>query len=156
MGLRVDSLADLPEQVRQQVGGKIAAQASNKYHNRKIEINGIRFDSRKEAKRYVQLMHAMRVGAIRDLRLQVDFTIQEAYTDCQGKRIRAIRYRADFAYNLTGLLPFGISAEDRDVWSRYIMAGTETVIEDVKGVKTQAYKLKEKLMAQKGISIREL
>lgn len=54
MGLRVDSLADLPEQVRQQVGGKIAAQTSNKYHNRKIEINGIRFDSRKEAKRYVQ------------------------------------------------------------------------------------------------------
>lgn len=155
MGLRVDSLADLPEQVRQQVGGKIAAQAS-KYHNRKIEINGIRFDSRKEAKRYVQLMHAMRVGAIRDLRLQVDFTIQEAYTDCQGKRIRAIRYRADFAYNLTGLLPFGISPEDRDLWSRYIMAGTETVIEDVKGVKTQAYKLKEKLMVKKGVSIREL
>ena len=156
MGLRVDSLADLPEQVRQQVGGKIAAQTANKYHNRKIEINGIRFDSRKEAKRYVQLMHAMRLGAIKDLRLQVDFTIQEAYTDCQGKRIRAIRYRADFAYKLTGLLPFSISAEDRDVWSRYIMSGTETVIEDVKGVKTQAYKLKEKLMAQKGISIREI
>lgn len=155
MGLRVDSLADLPEQVRQQVGGKIAAQTS-KYHNRKIEINGIRFDSRKEAQRYVQLMHAMRVGAIRDLRLQVDFTIQEAYTDCQGNRIRAIRYRADFAYNLTGLLPFGISAEDRDVWSRYIMSGTETVIEDVKGVKTQTYKLKEKLMAKKGVSIREV
>lgn len=155
MGLRVDSLADLPEQVRQQVGGKIAAQTS-KYHNRKIEINGIRFDSRKEAQRYVQLMNAMRLGAIKDLRLQVDFTIQEAYTDCQGNRIRAIRYRADFAYNLTGLLPFGISAEDRDVWSRYIMSGTETVIEDVKGVKTQTYKLKEKLMAQKGISIREL
>lgn len=35
MGLRVDSLADLPEQVRQQVGGKIAAQAS-KYHNRRM------------------------------------------------------------------------------------------------------------------------
>lgn len=156
MGLRVDSLADLPEQVRRQVGGKIAAQTSNKYHNRKMEINGIRFDSRKEAQRYVQLMNAMRLGAIKDLRLQVDFTIQEAYTDCQGKRIRAIRYRADFAYNLTGLLPFGISAEDRDVWSRYIMSGTETVIEDVKGVKTQTYKLKEKLMAKKGVSIREL
>lgn len=42
------------------------------------------------------------------------------------------------------------------MWSRYIMAGTETVIEDVKGVKTQAYKLKEKLMAKKGISIREI
>lgn len=155
MGLRVDSLADLPEQVRQQVGGKIAAQAS-KYHNRKIEINGIRFDSRKEAQRYVQLMNAMRLGAIKDLRLQVDFTIQEAYTDCQGKRIRAIRYRADFAYKLTGLLPFGISPEDRDLWSRHIMSGTQTVIEDVKGVKTQAYKLKEKLMAKKGVSIREL
>ena len=156
MGLRVDSLADLPEQVRQQVGGKIAAQTANKYHNRKIEINGIRFDSRKEAKRYVQLMHAMRLGAIRDLRLQVDFTIQEAYTDCQGKRIRAIRYRADFTYQLTGNFPAGISAEDRDLWHRYFTIGTETVVEDVKGVKTQAYKLKEKLMAKKGVSIREL
>lgn len=155
MGLRVDSLADLPEQVRKQVGGKIAAQAS-KYHNRKIEINGIRFDSRKEAQRYVQLMHAMHLGAIKDLRLQVDFTIQEAYTDCQGKRIRAIRYRADFTYQLTGEFPASISAEDRELWRRYIESGKETVVEDVKGVKTQTYKLKEKLMAQKGISIREL
>ena len=156
MGLRVDSLADLPEQVRQQVGGKIAAQASNKYHNRKIEINGIRFDSRKEAQRYVQLMNAMRLGAIKDLRLQVDFTIQEAYTDCQGKRIRAIRYRADFAYNLTGEFPTGISADDRDLWRRYYIAGVDTIVEDVKGVKTQVYKLKEKLIAQKGIAIREV
>ena len=155
MGLRVDSLADLPEQVRQQVGGKIAAQAS-KYHNRKIEINGIRFDSRKEAQRYVQLMNAMRLGAIKDLRLQVDFTIQEAYTDCQGKRIRAIRYRADFAYNLTGEFPTGISADDRDLWRRYYIAGVDTIVEDVKGVKTQVYKLKEKLIAQKGIAIREV
>ena len=38
MGLRVDSLADLPEQVRKQVGGKIAAQAS-KYHNRRMKMS---------------------------------------------------------------------------------------------------------------------
>lgn len=155
MGLRVDSLADLPEQVRKQVGGKIAAQAS-KYHNRKLEINGIRFDSRKEAQRYVQLMNAMRLGAIKDLRLQVDFTIQEAYTDCQGKRIRAVRYRADFTYQLTGEFPTGVSADDRELWRRYYIAGVDTIVEDVKGVKTQVYRLKEKLMAQKGISIREL
>lgn len=155
MGLRVDSLADLPEQVRQQVGGKIAAQTS-KYHNRKLEINGIRFDSRKEAQRYVQLMNAMRLGAIKDLRLQVDFTIQEAYTDCQGKRIRAIRYRADFTYQLTGEFPTGISADDRDLWRRFYIAGVDTIVEDVKGVKTQVYKLKEKLIAQKGIAIREV
>lgn len=155
MGLRVDSLADLPEQVRQQVGGKIAAQTS-KYHNRKIEINGIRFDSHKEAQRYVQLMNAMRLGAIRDLRLQVDFTLQEAYTDWHGNRIRAIRYRADFTYQLTGDFPASISAEDRELWRRYIESGKETVIEDVKGVKTQVYKLKEKLIAQKGIAIREV
>lgn len=156
MGLRVDSLADLPEQVRQQLGGKIAAQTANKYHNRKMEINGIRFDSRKEAQRYVQLMNAMRLGAIKDLRLQVDFTLQEAYTDCQGKRIRAVRYRADFTYQLTGEFPTGVSADDRELWRRYYIAGVDTIVEDVKGVKTQAYKLKEKLMAQKGISIREL
>lgn len=42
------------------------------------------------------------------------------------------------------------------MWRRYIESGKETVVEDVKGVKTQVYKLKEKLMAKKGISIREI
>ena len=58
----------------------------------------LRFDSQKEARRYDLLIERERRGEIRDLRLQVDFTLQEAYTDTEGRRVRAIRYRADFTY----------------------------------------------------------
>ena len=50
----------------------------------------------KEARRFDFLIERERRGEIRDLRLQVDFTLQEAYTDMEGHRVRAIRYRADF------------------------------------------------------------
>lgn len=56
----------------------------------------LRFDSQKEARRYDHLTIRQKAGEIHDLRLQVDFTLQEAYTDPEGRRVRAIRYRADF------------------------------------------------------------
>ena len=76
---------------------------AGKYHNKPTERvtasgNVLRFDSQKEARRYDELAALERAGQIRDLRLQVDFTLQEAYTDEAGKRVRAIRYRADFTY----------------------------------------------------------
>ena len=58
----------------------------------------LHFDSQKEARRYDQLIALEQAGQLRDLRLQVDFTLQEAYTDTEGRRVRAIRYRADFTY----------------------------------------------------------
>lgn len=70
-----------------------------------------------------------------DLRLQVDFTLQEAYTNTNGNRISAIRYRADFTYEL----PSG-----------------KLVIEDVKGMQTQVYKMKKKMMEAKGLHITEI
>ena len=56
------------------------------------------FDSKKEARRYDELMAMLRAGQIRDLKLQPQFTIQEAYTTPEGQRVRAIRYQADFSY----------------------------------------------------------
>ena len=53
---------------------------------------------KKEARRYDHLTLRQQAGEIHDLRLQVDFTLQEAYTDQEGRRVRAIRYRADFTY----------------------------------------------------------
>ena len=68
-GLRYESLADMPERMRQQVAGKLMDQAKakksvlvaataeapkesgSKYHNEKTAITGIKFDSRKEARR---------------------------------------------------------------------------------------------------------
>lgn len=114
-----------------------------KYHNspaERVAEDGtvIHFDSQKEARRYDVLMLRLQAGEIRDLRLQVDFTIQEAYTDPSGHRVRAIRYRADFTYK----------GQDGRL-----------VVEDVKSsaTRTRDYLLKRKLMKEKfGIDIQEV
>lgn len=145
-GLVFHSLQDLPEAMRQQAAKKILAAAkacpvaaeerTSKMHNVPTIVAGIRFDSKKEARRYEELMALLRLGKIRDLRLQQDFTLQEAYTTPEGRRIRAIRYRADFVY---------------------IDCATERrVIEDVKGRRTDVYMMKRKMMAQRGYDIREV
>ena len=98
----------------------------------------LRFDSQKEARRYDHLILRQQAGEIRDLRLQVDFTLQEAYTDQEGRRIRAIRYRADFTYR------------ERD---------GRLVVEDVKSrpTRTREYLIKRKLMKERrGIDITEV
>lgn len=74
-----------------------------KYHNtptERVTASGavLHFDSQKEARRFDVLAARQARGQIRDLRLQVDFTLQEAFTDTEGKRVRAIRYKADFTY----------------------------------------------------------
>ena len=139
MAFRIESLADLPEKYREQAAKAVVSQQKkSKYGNVKTEVDGIKFDSQKEARRYQTLMLAQKSGLIRDLRLQHEFTLQEAYTTCTGKRIRAIKYRADFTY--------------------YMVDGDSMVIEDVKskGTKTKEYELKKKLMADKGYTILEV
>jgi hypothetical protein len=109
-------------------------QNKNKYYNRKVKINGIQFDSVKEAKRYTELQLLQRAGIISDLQRQVSFELIPAqYID--GKLVeRKATYIADFVY----------------------LEGGEKIVEDVKGVKTDVYKLKKKLMLMKGIRIKEV
>lgn len=98
----------------------------------------LRFDRQKEARRYDHLTIRQKAGEIHDLRLQVDFTLQEAYTDPEGRRVRAIRYRADFTYR------------ERD---------GRLVVEDVKSkpTRTREYLIKRKLMKERhGIDITEV
>ena len=99
----------------------------------------MRFDSIKEKNRYNELMILLKAGEISDLRLQQDFTLIEAFTDYNGVRHRAERYKADFTY----------TRKD----GKYI-------VEDVKGgsiTKTKTYEIKKKQMMDKyGISIREV
>lgn len=172
MGLVYANLADLPAGMRQQAAAKMMAGQKkappkphpevdekpkrSKYGNRKTETDGIKFDSKKEARRYEELMLAMERGVIYDLRLQEDFTLQEAYTTAEGERIQAIRYRADFTYRVHEQheLIFWASQEDMEFWMS-LDEGTK-VVEDVKGMRTDVYKMKKKLMAEKGISIREV
>lgn len=156
-GLVYESIADLPAGVREQAARKLMEgqragrkpfaqeeveassqedQGQSKYHNMPTVVAGIRFDSKKEARRYEYLMQQLQGGAICDLRLQQDFTLQEAYTTPEGRRVRAIRYRADFVYT--------------------VCATGKRVIEDAKGRRTDVYQLKRKMMAEKGCDIQEV
>ena len=166
MALRIDSLADLPTKLREQAAGILVSQQKkkrSKYGNVPTEVNGIKFDSQKEANRYKILLEAQLAGHITDLRLQHDFTLQEAYTTPMGQRVRAVRYRADFTYKLgegTYVLPFDINNQEAVEWIRAMRQPgvNQLVIEDVKskGTKTKEYEIKKKLMADKGYIILEV
>ena len=127
---------------------------SAKYHNEpaeRVTESGavLRFDSRKEARRYDELAALERAGQIRDLRMQVDFTLQEAYTDGEGRRVRAIRYRADFTYEKVR----------GDPWTEYNGSFWVLVVEDVKSraTRTKEYIMKRKLMKERfNIDIQEV
>lgn len=119
-----------------------------KYHNVITMRWAIKFHSKKEAGRFEQLRLRLRAGEIRKLRLQQDFTLQEGYTDPEtGERVRAIRYKADFAYERA-------TEPDRTGEVHWIR-----VVEDVKSrpTRTKDYILKRKMMQDKlGIQIQEV
>lgn len=101
-----------------------------KYGNKKTEVDGILFDSKKEAKRYQELRLLEKQGIILELQLQPKFPIV-----VNGKKI--CTYIADFDYCVA-------HTDDR-------------IVEDVKGIKTPIYNLKKKLVkAVHGIDITEV
>ena len=122
--------------------------AASKYHNRNTAAGNIlEFDSQKEARRYDELALLLAAGKIRDLKLQPEFTLQEAYTTLEGVRVRAIRYRADFSYE---------RATEPDCCGEVHWL---LVVEDVKSeaTKTRVYAIKRKLMRERlGIDVREV
>lgn len=167
-GLVFGSINELPPGMRQQVAVKILANAKSKpvaapkeakYHNVKVEADGITFDSQKEYRRFLQLMEAVQLGFIYDLRLQQNFTLVEGFTKPDGGRVRPVVYKADFTYRvaplpeLTEWLPH---YKDLEYWDS-LAIGT-MVIEDVKsqGTRTRVYINKMKMMADKGYTIREV
>lgn len=126
----------------------------SKYHNQKVSLDGYKFDSEKEAARYCQLKLLLRAGKISNLQLQKEYELipaqyvkvptNEFYTRGERKGERktksvcvekAVKYFADFVYTENG----------------------KTVVEDTKGVRTDTYKIKRKLMLYRyGIKIKEL
>jgi hypothetical protein len=110
----------------------------NKYHNKKVLIDNITFDSIKEGNRYKELKLLEAKGIITDLKLQVKYELQPSYM-MNDKTIRAISYICDFEYkNKNG----------------------DLIIEDVKPSKefqTEVYKIKKKLFMYKyKIEIKEI
>lgn len=120
----------------------------NKYRNRKVVVNGITFDSRREADRYRELQIMQKAGEISNLELQKEYelipvqrepdTIGPKGGTYKGALIeRKCSYIADFVYfdNFTG----------------------KTVVEDAKGLRTSDYLIKRKLMLWvHGIRIQEV
>lgn len=108
----------------------------NKYHNKKIAYAGEMFDSRKELNRYIELLLLQKAGKISGLRRQVKFELIPPLRDAQGRPAeRACCYIADYVYTENG----------------------KTVVEDAKGIRTEVYKIKRKLMLWvHGIQIREV
>lgn len=105
----------------------------SKYHAKKTVVDGITFDSRREADRYLVLKDMEEDGSIEDLRRQVRYELIPAF-DVDGRHYRPVCYVADFVYVEDG----------------------KTVVEDVKGMRTDVYRLKSKLFARRyGMSIRE-
>lgn len=96
----------------------------SKYHNKKTAVDGMLFDSKKEAERYCELNLLQREGKINKLELQPVFPLLEAF-EYRGEKIRPVLYVADFQY---------VDLETG-----------EEVVEDVKGMKTDVYKMKRKL-----------
>jgi len=99
-----------------------------KYKNIKVTVDGIKFDSRKEARRYTELKMMERCGLIQNLELQKPFELQPTFRK-KGKTYRAIKYIADFVY--------------------YDKQREQIVIEDTKGFRTEVYKIKKKLFEYK-------
>lgn len=124
----------------------MAWRKTNKYGSKKVEVAGIVFDSKKEARRYQELLLLEKAGAIQDLQMQVKFVLIPAQREPdtigarggirKGKTIeKECAYIADFVYQENGV----------------------TVVEDTKGFRTKDYVIKRKLMLYvHGIRIREV
>ncbi|VVE55641.1 hypothetical protein PCO31111_05058 [Pandoraea communis] len=111
----------------------MAAKKPSKYRNEKCVVDGIKFDSRKEAQRWQELVLMQERGEITALERQVVFVLAPGVR-INGRMAPALRYIADFVYE----------------------RGDITVIEDAKGVVTPEYRIKRHLMAVKGLSIVEI
>jgi hypothetical protein len=98
----------------------------SKYRNKKAQIGMYVFDSIAESKRYKELALLEKAGQIKGLELQPKFLLQEGFKK-NGKTYRKIEYIADFMYIENG----------------------KVIIEDVKGMETDVFKLKRKMFEYK-------
>ena len=78
--------------------GHIGKVGTNKFHALKHTVDGITFDSRREARAYQSLKVLRDTGAILDLRLQPRFMVQDAFRTADGTKVRAITWRPDFSF----------------------------------------------------------
>lgn len=111
------------------LGVKKNTPAPSKYNNKKTEVDGITFDSGKEADDYRALKLLERIGDIADLELQKVFVLREGFRDGSGKKHRSIKYKCDFFF--------------------FDKRSGKWVVKDSKGMKTPTFRMKEKMFIEK-------
>lgn len=100
----------------------------SKYGAIKTTIDGITFDSKREAERYSELKLLERAGKIKDLKTQPRFTLLEGFKK-NGKTFKPIHYTADFMY--------------------YDNELKQSIVEDVKGFAARDFSLRVKMFESK-------
>lgn len=124
----------------------LISESKSKYNNAKPEYydpdlkETLKFDSNKEFEYYLLLKDRLKRGEIYELKRQVKLLIQPAFIAPNGEKIKEISYIADFVYTT-------IDRGQGVVKQHYI---------DVKGFKTDVYRLKKKLLAYRGFYIEEV
>lgn len=105
---------------------RLQRKKGNKYHAKKVVVDGMTFDSEKESKRYLFLKQSQSDGVISDLELQPRYIILPAI---KGERIKHFKRIPDRIEEYTIQQPVKYTAD-----FRYVKDG-QTVVEDVKGSK---------------------
>lgn len=126
--LQASKVADINPQLFEKV--EQLPKKRSKYGNTETEVDGVKFQSKKEANRYRELLLLLKTGEIGILRMQVEYELNPGGT-------HSLRYVADFVYIITKT--------------------GEEVVEDVKGWRTKEYRKKRRLMKKvHGIVIKEI
>ena len=130
-------MARLTEREAAALGLAAAGVKANKFSAVRTSLDGIDFDSKREADRYAVLLMLKRGGEIMDLKRQVRFPLYAGAEPIRSDSGRQLVYVADFTY-------------------RDLTAGGALVIEDAKGMRTPVYILKRAIMKTMGHQVREV
>ena len=109
----------------------------SKYRSKKVNRDGMTFDSKKEYERFRELKLLEKAGKVERVQRQVPFELIPSQRDPKTRKVieRPCKYIADFTYWKNG----------------------EYIVEDVKGVRTPDYVIKRKLMLYvHGIRVKEV
>jgi len=105
----------------------------NKYHAKKTILGGIKFDSRKEARRWTELQLLERGGVISNLRRQVKIDLIGRDGPLLTRTGRKMKLTFDFAY----------------------IEGERQIYEDTKGYRTRDYEVRAAVARAMGLEVRE-
>ncbi|GGX63126.1 hypothetical protein GCM10007385_35320 [Tateyamaria omphalii] len=126
----------MTERIRAADLKRVLAKPKNKYGAEKTTVHGIKFDSKREAKRYAELLALQKAGVIAELRLQVPLMLEGRSGPLRTRTGRQMRITVDFQYVelCTGL----------------------TIWEDAKGSPTRDYEVRRAVAAAQGVEVREV